>query len=141
MLANNVMQAGFEVVEIGLEQVIQNTNPKYHNCTTVHDLQIAAAIIKGACCFIGIDSGFAHIANCMDVYGILIFGKYKNFGYPQVYSGRYADGTNASVIYAKDGAVAASVEEDSVFAQFRKRYMENDGVENETDGFKAAGIL
>ena len=141
MLANNVMQAGFEVVEIGLEQVIQNTNPKYHNCTTVHDLQITAAIIKGACCFIGIDSGFAHIANCMDVYGILIFGKYKNFGYPQVYSGRYADGTNASVIYAKDGAVAASVEEDSVFAQFRKRYMENDGVENETDGFKAAGIL
>lgn len=118
-LAHNIMNEGVDVIEIGLEPVVKSKNLKYHDCSDIHDLQQIAAIVKGASCFIGIDSGFAHLANCLDIYGILIFGKYKTFDYPQVYSGKYKDGTNATILYA-DKNVAATVEEERVFAAFVK---------------------
>ena len=93
---------------------------------------VIAAIIKGACCFIGIDSGFAHFANCLDVYGILIFGKYKTFDYPMVYSGKYKDGSNATIIYA-DQKPAAEVEESKVLEVFMKHmYPEGRSIHSET---------
>lgn len=143
-LAHNVMEAGFDVVEIGLESVVKSRNPKYHDCSDIHDLQQIAAIVKGASCFIGIDSGFAHLANCLDVYGILIFGKYKTFDYPQVYSGRYKDGTNATILYAEND-VAAAVEQEDVFNTFiHHMYPEGRSMENEDSadaGIESTGIF
>lgn len=118
-LAHNIIEAGYDVVEIGLEPVVKNKNMQYHDCSHIHDLQQIAAIVSRASCFIGIDSGFAHLANCLDIYGILIFGKYKNFDYPQPYSGKYKDGTNVTMIYAEKN-VAAAVEEQEVYDAFMK---------------------
>lgn len=131
-LAHDIMDAGCAVVEIGMESVVKNKNTMYYDCTNIRDLQQIAAIIKGACCFIGIDSGFAHFANCLDVYGILIFGKYKTFDYPMVYSGKYKDGSNATIIYA-DQKPAAEVEESKVLEVFMKHmYPEGRSIHSET---------
>ena len=117
VLAHNIMNEGYDILEIGFDAVIKSHNPRYHDCTSIRDLQQIAAMIRGADCFFGVDSGFAHMANCLGVYGILIFGKYKNFDYPMVYTGGYNDGSNANVIYA-NAAPAATVDQSRVFDAF-----------------------
>ncbi len=120
VLAHDLMEIGISIVEIGLKPVVRNRSRLYYDMTNNHDLQQIALIIKNANCFFGVDSGFAHFANCFGVYGILIFGKYKNFSKPMMYSGKYADGSNATIIYAENDAPAKEVEEKLVYNTYQK---------------------
>lgn len=108
-----LIRDGVEIVELGFEPVVKVEDPKYHDLTNIRDLQVIAEIIKNAQCLISIDSGFAHFANSFGVYGILIFGAYKNFEHPRMYTGGYAEG-NAAIIYpekAEDHALCVDVEQ------------------------------
>lgn len=122
-LAYDFVKMGIHVVEIGLEAIIRNRDSHYHDLTNIHDLQQIAKIIQNAQCFIGVDSGFAHFANAFGVYGILIFGKYKNFCKPMMYTGAYKDGSNARIIYADNDAFASEVEEKEVLDAYIQKYM------------------
>ncbi len=99
-LAQKILNLNFNVVEIGDKQVVKSTNPNYYNLTDIRDLQEIALLIKNCYCFIGLDSGFSHIANCFDKYSILIFGKYLNFYDRNVYSGNYGKYKNCTIITA-----------------------------------------
>ena len=101
-LADRILKTNVKIVEIGLEQVVKSNNPNYINCTDIHDIQTIALIIKNAKCFVGVDSAFAHIANCFNKYAILIFGKLGNFKEYNPYSGNYGKLQNCTLIYVKD---------------------------------------
>ncbi|MCR5566929.1 MAG: glycoside hydrolase family 99-like domain-containing protein [Clostridiales bacterium] len=112
-LAKWLMRDGVEIVELGFEPIVKTEDPKYHDLTNLRDLQVIAEVIRNARCLISIDSGFAHFANSFGVYGILIFGAYKNFEHPKMYTGGYAEG-NAAIIYpekAEDHALCVDVEQ------------------------------
>ncbi|WP_051216903.1 glycoside hydrolase family 99-like domain-containing protein [Butyrivibrio fibrisolvens] len=123
VLACDFINQGVHVVELGLEPIIRNRDEHYHDLTDIHDLQQIAKIIQNAQCFIGVDSGFAHFANAFGVYGILIFGKYKNFSKPMMYTGAYKDGSNANIIYADNDAFASEVEEKKVLNAYLQKFM------------------
>lgn len=107
-----LIQNGYFVVEIGLIPVIKCNSSKYIDCTNVNKLQDVFYIISEATLFIGVDSGFAHVANALDIPGVLIFGKYKNFYKPMPYSGNYKHGKNVKILYADSGnAENVSVED------------------------------
>lgn len=98
-LAKKIAKTGVKIVEIGQEQIIKLDSPNYCNCTNINDLQTIALIIKNAKCFIGIDSAFSHIANCFNIYSILIFGKYMRFRLYNPYSGNFGKNQNCTIIF------------------------------------------
>lgn len=101
-LAEKILKSGIKIVEIGQEPVIKSNNPNYCDCTDIHDIQEIALIVKNAKCFVGIDSAFAHIANCFNVYAVLIFGRYMAFNEYNPYSGNYGKCQNCTIVYTKD---------------------------------------
>jgi ADP-heptose:LPS heptosyltransferase len=120
-LAEEIISLGYSVVELGTEAVVKIKNSSYYDCTHISDFQISACIIKDADFFIGIDSLFAHIANCFNVYGILIFSHYF-FGFtrPMPYTGNYANGTTASILYAESKQEAREIPFKTVYEEFRR---------------------
>ena len=100
-LVKFLIKKDFYVVEVGLESRITVKHDKFKNCTNIHSIQVIAKIIQNAHLFIGVDSAFAHIANALGVYGILLFGKYKNFDFVQPYTGNYQKLSGVTFIYRK----------------------------------------
>ncbi len=120
-LTEKIIRLGYNVVEIGLEPMISIENPHYIDMTSEHDIHNIARIIEDANAFIGIDSAFAHLANCLDVYGILIFGKYKYFDRPMMYTGNYANGKRSTIIFADNDQNADKVSVEQVYGTFQMK--------------------
>lgn len=99
ILAKYLLQRGVRIVEIGKEQIIQSKSKLYYNSTDIHNIQQVAKIIKGASCFVGIDSGFAHIANCFAIPAVLIFGIYYHYTDYKIYSGNYAESKSCTILF------------------------------------------
>ncbi len=85
-------QQRMPVVEVGLEPVLATTSEWYHDMTHLRSIQSIAQIIAQSTFFFGIDSGFAHIANALDINGIVVMGKYKKFTHYVPYTGKYKYG-------------------------------------------------
>lgn len=98
-----------DVFEVGFEPQISCRYKGYHDYTDMKDLQKIADLIERASLFIGIDSSFAHIANCFSKRAVLIYGKYKNFESYNPYSGDYKEGRNVRLIRSKMEAKEVSV--------------------------------
>lgn len=98
-LAKKAVEKGVKIVEIGQEPVIKSDSPNYYDCTNINDLQKIGLIIKNAKGFVGIDSAFAHIANCFNIYSILIFGKYMSFDEYNPYSGNFGKNKNCTIVF------------------------------------------
>lgn len=81
------------VVELGLEPVINSKSRFYINKTDIRDLQTIAHIISKSDFFIGIDSGFAHIANALEIDGVCLIGKIRGlFYYHTPFTGKFQYG-------------------------------------------------
>ncbi len=93
-----LIERGFAVAEIGLKSKNNINHPKYTNLSGQYSILETAEIISRATYFVGIDSGPAHLANAVGVYGILLIGRLNNFEGQMPYSGQYQDGTNATII-------------------------------------------
>lgn len=119
-LARRLIWKGIKIVEVGKESVIGYQEKNYTDATNIRDIQEIAQIIKRARFFVGIDSAFAHMANCFDIFGIILLGKYKNFTHPLPYSGKYGDGTGARLLYSMGNVKELSV--DVVYAEAIKAY-------------------
>jgi heptosyltransferase-3 len=87
------------VAEIGLQSVVSNSSPRFHNLTSKYNLQQIAHIIKRARLFIGVESGFGHFANALGTNSIVMFGYYQQYKNYQVYSGRFAEGKDVTLYY------------------------------------------
>lgn len=79
---------GYQVVEVGLEASgIQGV--RYFKSRDFHDI---ACLISGAAAFIGVDSGFAHMANAYRIKSVLIFGKFRHWTHYFPYTGFFETG-------------------------------------------------
>jgi ADP-heptose:LPS heptosyltransferase len=92
-LSNVLIHSGYNLVEVGLVPVAKpadNLLYGYYDLTNNNHIQIIAAIIKNAKFFIGIDSGFAHIANALKINGLVIIGRMVPFINHNPFSGLYS---------------------------------------------------
>jgi heptosyltransferase III len=101
----------FHVVEIGTHSNLNIESDLYHNlCSDLSILQ-SAAVIKKAKLFVGIDSGPAHMANALEIPGIILLGEYffgmKNFN---PYSGYYTYLENCRLIHSSDKVKSITVD-------------------------------
>lgn len=87
------------IAEIGLENIIESNSNRYHNFTTKLDLQEIAHLIDSSVLFIGVESGFAHMANALSKNSIVLIGYFQKFKNYMVYSGSFARGENVSLLY------------------------------------------
>jgi heptosyltransferase-3 len=67
------------ILELGLAPVLP-PGPRTHQLKAELPLMQQAALFAHATLFIGIDSGFAHMANAAGTPSVLLLGKYKSFG-------------------------------------------------------------
>jgi heptosyltransferase III len=85
---------GYYVIEVGVNRQIKNAGPKYIDFTGKRSLQAIANIINDCKFFIGVDSGFAHMANALLVNGVVLIGHYQTgkftFNYYNPFAGKYA---------------------------------------------------
>jgi len=104
----------YSIIEVGIESTLEVHHSGYYNFCGKLSLLETAEIIKKAEFFIGIDSGPAHLANAVDTFGFLLFGKLGNFEKYTPYSGGYESNTNAKFII-KEGQPCSELEYDKVW--------------------------
>lgn len=77
-----LIDRGYRVIELGQENTIKINDPMF---ICAHDrdcsLQENAWIARNASLFVGIDSCFAHVANCFNIPSIVLLGTYKAFSF------------------------------------------------------------
>jgi ADP-heptose:LPS heptosyltransferase len=104
-LCAKINTAGYFVIEVGLQSQIYEHSTMYMEFTGKQSLQTIANLIAGSSFFIGVDSGFAHIANALEVDGRVLIGHYTTgnfvFNYYNPFSGKYAD--PSYIIYPRWG--------------------------------------
>ena len=66
------------------------------------DLNEMAGIIKNCFLFIGIDSGFAHIANAYEKNAVILIGEFAGFKNYMPYSGKFQNEKENTIIYHSD---------------------------------------
>ena len=101
-LAEQFFAAGCHVVEIGMEPVLQLRHPLFIDLSGRMRLQVAARVIAGAKGFVGVESGFGHIANATGVFGIIITGRLRHWPEYNHYSGRYLRGEGCNLVRLYD---------------------------------------
>jgi heptosyltransferase III len=86
------------VVEIGLDPVVQNHDPRFIDLCGKLSILETAEVVRRARLFIGIDSGPAHFANATGVDGVILLGKLFDFMEYLPYSGRYKRGEGVDIL-------------------------------------------
>lgn len=99
-LAEHLIRNDFDVVEIGLLPVINLQSPHFRSMCGRASLGAYATLIANAALFVGVDSGFAHVANALQVRGVIVLGAYRNFPNYFPYSGFYAEPLNCALVRA-----------------------------------------
>lgn len=96
---------GYHVVEVGIQRVQPDADCDWY-LNTSGQLKIleTAEVIRRSKLFVGIDSGPAHLANGVGVFGIILMGSYLGFSTYNPFSGGYGDGKNA-ILLQENGPV------------------------------------
>jgi heptosyltransferase-3 len=103
-LANRlVTEQGLSVVEVGTASAFAGPQPGLLRLSGKLSIMQTAAVIEGAQLFVGIDSGPAHIANALEVPGVVLMGRYRKFTQHVPYTGGYADGSTGDILRAAEG--------------------------------------
>ncbi len=98
------------VIEVGTTPMVTRGNGFLRNLTGCLSILETAEVIRRAALFVGVDSGPAHLANAMGTPGVILLGRLIHFERYLPYSGGYADGSNAELLYADGPAAELSVE-------------------------------
>ena len=111
------------VVEVGLESIL-NGRPNVINLCGQLRLLETAEVIRRARLFIGVDSGPAHLSNAAGTPGVILLGRYRKFKQYCPFSGKYADGSGATIVYNKKGP-ASDLAVDAVFEAVQEQLKVN----------------
>lgn len=111
LIADIVSRHSLRVVEVGAASLFDADPPPglLSLCGELSFLD-AAEVIRNGVLFVGIDSGPAHLANATGTYGIILIGKYLGFDRYMPFSGAYASGENAEMIYGSGDVAGIPVE-------------------------------
>ena len=113
-LANWLMGSGHSVVEVGTVKEISSNNSLYFDKSGQRSISELLSIIRGARAFVGIDSGFAHIANAFEVPSVILLGRYSVFDRYFPYSGVFAHSDLFQCVYAPKGLYTAAIDSETV---------------------------
>ena len=86
------------VVEIGLAPVLQPGHSRIHDFCGRFRLDQYGYLISRSRLFVGVDSGFAHMANAVNTFGVILIGQYRGFRDYMPYSGRYGSGEGCLIL-------------------------------------------
>lgn len=104
-LIDLMVREGMVIIEVGQRSDLgRNASVNYINLCGTLSIMESAEVIRRSQLFVGVDSGPAHIANAVGTYGIILLGTYRAFVRYQPFSGDYANGGNARLVYS-DGPV------------------------------------
>ena len=109
-LAAYVVSRGYKVVEIGERCALENNGKDIICLTGRRNLQELAFVVKNATCFIGVDSGFAHIANATRRPSVIMVGRYGNFTGQRIWSGDFAKSNRFKVVRAPGEELASAID-------------------------------
>jgi hypothetical protein len=111
---------GGSIVEVGTKSCLAERAPSQviNLCGRVSIME-SAEIIRRAKLFVGVDSGPAHLGNAVGTYGIVLLGDYKAFRHYMPFTGDYASGRNATLLYAQAGP-ARQIRVDRVFREIMR---------------------
>ena len=70
--AETLCNLGFKIVEIGDEPTVWTENKNYVDFTKEKDLQVVASIIKESSFFVGVESEFVYMANCLQKKSLIL---------------------------------------------------------------------
>ena len=115
-LAELVLGKGLGVIEIGMPRTIRSNSPRYIDFTGRRSLQQVARVIQGARLFVGVDSGFAHVACALRTPGTILLGRYAHYDTYMPYSGDFAHGDAFRILRAPGHAPAAELPLEDVAA-------------------------
>lgn len=111
-LAHRLRNRDVVVVEVGLDPVLRLTDPGYLDFCGRLSIMETAETIRRARCFVGIDSGPAHLANAVGCPGVILLGQYYDFEGHTPYSGAYASGR--ATLLRQEGAPVRELPVDAV---------------------------
>ena len=98
---------GYHVVEVGVNRLVTNGGSVYIDYTGKRSLQEIANLIKSSTYFIGVDSGFAHMANALGNDGLVLIGHYNTgkftFKNYNPFTGRFASADH--ILYPEVGSL------------------------------------
>ena len=115
------------ILEVGAAPVITGFDGDvFRSLSGRLSLLETAEVIRRAVLFVGVDSGPAHLANAVGTAGVILLGRLGEFQRYLPYSGGYADGSNAELLYASGPAAELSV--DSVMAALLRRLAAKDAL-------------
>ena len=108
-LVERLTSNGWDIVEIGIQKVCTIKSNHYFDLTGRKSIQVLAGVIANSVAFIGVDSGFAHIANAFKRPSVLIFGAYRGARDYHPYSGDFARSNAFVKVKPAKNQLAASV--------------------------------
>ncbi|MFZ0927796.1 MAG: glycoside hydrolase family 99-like domain-containing protein [Syntrophobacteraceae bacterium] len=113
---------GMPTVEVGLVPVCSKLNGQNSCIDLCGRLSIleTAEVIRRSILFIGVDSGPAHIANALGIPGVILMGRYRIYHYYMPFTGEYANGINADIIFNRDGC-ARDIPVEEVLSAVKRR--------------------
>ncbi len=114
-LASRIVGAGGIVVEVGTQRSLA-THQGIIDWTGIRSIQQIARIIESAALFVGIDSGFGHIANATRTRSLILLGQFRNFSTYSPYSGEFALSPSFRLLHAPEGKPASILSVDAVFS-------------------------
>ena len=93
------------IIEVGSVSTLIDSNQNFSQINLCGKLSLleTAEVIRRSTLFVGVDSGPAHIANAVGTFGIVLLGHYRAFKHYLPFSGDYANGVNAKLIYNEFG--------------------------------------
>ncbi len=94
------------IVEVGTKSVLEKSDVKFFNLCGKTSILETAEILRRALLFVGVDSGPAHLANAVETFGIILLGHYRNLKRYLPFTGGYADGSTAELIYNDTGSAS-----------------------------------
>jgi len=104
------------IVEVGISSGMRwdselKASTRARNLCDKLSILETAEVIRRARLFIGVDSGPAHLANALNVPGVILLGSYRAFDQYMPYDGAYADPTRADLIRADGPPTSIPVEQ------------------------------
>lgn len=118
-LASWLCGLGIAVVEIGVNKAVAINHSNHYDRTGRRNLLELAAIVKAARIFVGVDSGFSHVANAFHVPSIILLGRFAYFDTYFPYSGGFAHSDSFRCVRAPLGQYVRAIAVDEVQEAFK----------------------
>ena len=118
-----------DVIEVGLEPVIDLTHPRFRSLCGQLSLMETAELIRRSAFFLGVDSGPAHMANAWRRPALLLFGRYLGSDTFNPFEGLYEERADVVILRypgllreQPPGSVINALEASAMWQETRGRF-------------------